>query len=473
MRRIRTLITLLIVVSLFWVTEIHATDLDRVAASTVRVDASQCAAHPNSAKRASGFVYARPGAVVTALHVVAGCRQIVVSFERTGKSAYASIVSTLRVRDLVLLRIDGDIGAQALTAVAQNAPRPTDPLFAMGYELTAPTMTSRSFTVKYGATTLRDILPGSVNDALQRFKSPDTTTTIVRLDGALIFGLSGAPLVDRNSSLVGIGDGGLESGAGNISFAISAKYLESLLSRNEHEEQEAYAASLLFSAEEPEYESHSEALHCGDLEFYKYRVRTLTQLLEYSDDRASVLKLMKKYGINGSQSDQISYDIWVEPNSGSSIAIPVGTYLEEGGSYCRGDSNFSYFKMEGHNTSNNIDVHRYESRFLGDIYRHRMDSDPSDPDSQIVRHGEDDFAISHKNFLLSMSDREQGAASVTTIARGNAFVSVGVSNEMIPAHTRRYCANRPTSTICDDFFERDSNMALFKIGMHLSTIPKT
>ena len=72
---------------------------------------------------------------------------------------------------------------------------------------------------------LQVLLPPDVLKKLSNSAVLDVKLPIYYLDGSLLPGYSGAPVVDAHGVLIGIGDGGLENGAASVSWVIPASNL--------------------------------------------------------------------------------------------------------------------------------------------------------------------------------------------------------------------------------------------------------
>ena len=83
-------------------------------------------------RSATGFLWSSNDKAVTALHVVAGCTNIIVDYEGLGISRSASVAKVLRDADLALLTITNAPNAQVLLADS-NTPSLSEQLSTLGY----------------------------------------------------------------------------------------------------------------------------------------------------------------------------------------------------------------------------------------------------------------------------------------------------------------------------------------------------
>ena len=183
--------------------------LERTSRSVVVV---MCGVHRNG----TGFLWKRRDQVLTALHVVAGCDSLYVRFESLRTTSRATIARALRDADLAMLNIEDP---QALPPLEAASARPAldDDLIALGYSLGAQSMGSTNLRLSFGSTLLADILPFASRQQVEAAGMPSLSLHIVRLQGHLVPGLSGAPILNARGNVVAIGDGVLESGAAAIS----------------------------------------------------------------------------------------------------------------------------------------------------------------------------------------------------------------------------------------------------------------
>ena len=160
----------------------------------------------------------------------------------------------------------------------------------------------------------------------------------------------GSPVFDPQGRLVGIGDGGLEKGASNVSWIIPAKYLAELESSTVSSLPANFAElSQLFSAKSivdtpveniEEYVSEPSPeyvpLDAGDFEFYLTKNRSLIEMVETSDDPDNLVKFATELeDMNVTLNyDNLRFDIYEDINNGVVLAVPEGKelyYYEEGG----------------------------------------------------------------------------------------------------------------------------------------------
>jgi S1-C subfamily serine protease len=310
--------------------------LTATAPAVLRVTASGCGgSSPDRA--ASGFAYGSGDQVVTAFHVVQGCRSISVGYQNiTELPAY--ITHVLQDADLALLQVEGG-GANVTPLVeTDRAGEVNEVLHVYGYALGQATRENRPLTVTAandgGGSRLRDAVNDEVRREVQQNGFPSLDVMVVRVDGNLLPGHSGAPIIDSSGRVIAIGSGGLERGAVGVSWAVRATYLAQLL--------DAPATATIntpattessFAYVEPAEVSGVKPVTCGSVDFTPTRQRTLAQLVASSDDPAGFQQMVDSTGQPVESFEGMIFDIWTE-ESGVGVALPAGAQLQPVGNYC-------------------------------------------------------------------------------------------------------------------------------------------
>ncbi|MEO6713958.1 MAG: trypsin-like peptidase domain-containing protein [Mycobacteriales bacterium] len=159
---------------------------------TVRTDQSPAEPGPESDAAdvglGSGIVINDKGAVLTALHVVEGARQIDVEFADGTRSA-ARITKGDPATDIAVLEVD-HAPQIVVPAVLAGAPQVGEPVFAVGN----PLALERSLTAGVVSATGRRI----------RTRNGGTLSGLIQFDAAVNPGSSGGPLLNAGGQVVGI-----------------------------------------------------------------------------------------------------------------------------------------------------------------------------------------------------------------------------------------------------------------------------
>jgi hypothetical protein len=252
--------------------------------------------------RASGFVWPDSHHVVTAFHVVAAANNLNVSFDDGASFKRATVTKTFRSRDLALLEIRNPPEDIRPISVSSDKPSPHSMVTAVGYPQGVATRQPLTGSVVaqgpgLAAETLGALLSsGNLRDALNNLGFPSFDEKILLLQACIQPGMSGGPVVDQKGNLVGIANGGLEKGFGEITWAIPADALEQLQQQDSVEtESHRTLLSTLFGAELEA--AHQNSQKIGSLRLTKLRTRTLAQLTQLNDDPLGLLRVAQDLAI--------------------------------------------------------------------------------------------------------------------------------------------------------------------------------
>ncbi|MEM1142018.1 MAG: serine protease [Pseudomonadota bacterium] len=302
----------------------HANErvLQTVADSVVKIE--------TSASAASGFFWRDATTVVTSLHVVDGQDRIVAHrVDRNGRieaSSKASVERVLKESDLVLLRLAKKLGGAPLRENSQP-PVVKQRLDAVGFPLNIAGYSNTGVAVRFGGNQLRSILPPKVLRSLGEY--PSKTVEILNLEGNLVPGLSGAPIVDERGLVVGIVNGGLESGAVGISWGVPAPQLAKLAQSSDRTLPNQRNVRELFSAD-LDVEVGS-AINLGSGRFTKLRTRSFEQLAATADDQLGLSQIAMLYSNYNPWS--FRYDVYLDTESGATLVLPEGVNVEDVGAF--------------------------------------------------------------------------------------------------------------------------------------------
>jgi hypothetical protein len=299
----------------------------------------------------TGFVWQNANQIVTSLHAMSPNGTIKVLYLNQSWRK-ARIKKVLQKADLVLLEvIPGQdpvpAGVVPLTSFNDQQIKFGTDIFAMGYNSGATGSSSR--TLKKGFVdpeTLDNLIPKSDKTALARIGFPALDLHILYLEGSLLPGYSGSPVFDPTGRLVGIGDGGLEKGASNVSWIIPAKYLTDLenstntaLPANFAELTQLFSAKVTMEASEETIDELTDVsgndffageteeyapVEASGFEFYLTKNRSLTEMVETSDDPENLVKFateMESYNVTLDY-DNLRFDIYEDINYGVILAVP-------------------------------------------------------------------------------------------------------------------------------------------------------
>ncbi len=304
---------------------------DMLKKAIVRVDANQC---PGKDRSATGFLWHRDTWIVTALHVVNGCQAISIYAESAKQAQKASVSRVLRKSDLALLQLGAPIRGTALLHAASATPAVTEDLEVLGYPLAIPKMDNTEVQLRFGGRLLRDIVPQAVTNELRTLGSPDPNIKITDIQGNLLPGHSGAPILDRGGRIVAIADGGLESGAVGVSWGLPVADLALLASSPDPITGPVPPSSVhLFAAETDAVNGPD--VSCGGASFKRIRRLALVRILHATDDPVGLQQIITATGPIVSA---FNYDVYQNPPTGATFVIPARERVASTDGMCTAES---------------------------------------------------------------------------------------------------------------------------------------
>ena len=306
-----------------------AQTMNEVSHSVVQVIARNCG---GESRTGSGFLWGNSQQLVTARHVVTSCDNVSAYFQGH-REVVAKPVRQLIDADLVLLQLDHSSSAAPLRE-SRVAPVANDRLQAIGFYYGVQTLDNKSLIVTIGSPILQDMLTDSLKQAVRQAGSPSLSARIVRMDGHLLPGLSGAPVINSGGEVVGIGSGGLKDGAAGVSWAIAASYLTQLANGPAFQQPRSASANagVFFSTEEG---FSGTEVTCGELNFVRLRHSTVGELAPSSDNPAGLIQLASTAGLSAEKLASIRLDSYVNPGSGGSFALPEGAEPSNDSGMCK------------------------------------------------------------------------------------------------------------------------------------------
>lgn len=452
--------------------ELSSETFEQVAGAVALVRARECPGG-DAAKAGSGFLFAEGDRLVTALHVVAGCNRIDAYFERAGGRTVGAQVERVRADiDLALLRLDRVMG-RPLPAMAAR-PRPNDELEAIAFFLGTPSVDNKTLKVTFGSTRLRSMLPARVRRELAQSGAIDLNLEVVRLDGHLLPGASGAPLITADGRVAAVGSGGLRSGAASISWAVPASHLNALLaSREQPRAQVGRRLAGLFST--PYAERTPEQIRCGGIGFVPIGTRSLLELSVSTDDPIGLNQLLARAALPQRFLEQIDYRIYTPVGAGAAIAIPTWMRVERRESVCVASSPNGrlFIEFGGSQVGNPLMIQEialeFENRFRE---RHRRYWMPDLNYSYLVPLPRFDGLTVNRKAVFTNDGRGPPAwAFETLMVKGDTFAAAIAVNLDHDPQRIRFCQSRPYASGCDSIQHDMAALAQTVIGVHLSTFP--
>jgi hypothetical protein len=316
----------------------------------VQVSAFDC--EGGGSRKGSGFALDQPGQIVTAHHVVGGCRGFNVRYEGVPNTAArerrATLAKVVAAGDLGLLRVEAPPTVPVLRLA--GAPPSRDHGFAgFGYGLGVPTAGDKAVRFSSGATKLRDILPPAAAQELADGSRVALDAEVLRLDAPLEPGMSGGPIVNAAGEVVGVVAGGLKAGASTASWGWPGDGVRRLLVSNEALHQPLRNTGLFYSEQDFTQVSRALAqnrrLRCGELEFTDTGVRSLAELMRGADDWPRVQHIMNLSRESPQALAAAQFQVWVHRPSGATALVPTGYVLDNEGGACVARSKKGPFQL--------------------------------------------------------------------------------------------------------------------------------
>lgn len=187
-----------------------------------RIKIGGCTGQPD-VRRQTGFRVKGLVGIVTALHGVADCKMLHALNEGNGSNFLALTIQAVDIdHDLALLS-SAELAAQPADGLLGAANEPVDykNLHIVGYPLGLDHQDLMVGIVVSNTQILDNLIPANLkSDALVERQSPNLQMPVLRVQGHLVPGHSGAPLLDSQERAVGVGNGGLAQGQVEIGWAI-------------------------------------------------------------------------------------------------------------------------------------------------------------------------------------------------------------------------------------------------------------
>jgi uncharacterized protein YegP (UPF0339 family) len=303
-------------------------------------------------KVSTGFFWKNGNTILTTFHSIGNPSSIEVYIPITNKWETASIAKTYKNGDLVQLRVQTYTSFDFIKESYNSSP-PTDTrAFTIGYNSGNISYQDRNFTVGFlQGNTLKDILPSKAEDEIQKLSFPSLDIQIVYLQGNLLHGFSGSPVVDYNGKLMGVADGGLENGASSISWCIHANVIPTLENSFETISWLTNANSeTLFAAEEYTEKSSLDIIQYGKYKLRKIKTREFRNMNQTggytSADEMGLNQLLQKMNLSQIPYSNFVYDVYLEENTGATIVLPSGMILTLVGEYLLATSADSQYRFK-------------------------------------------------------------------------------------------------------------------------------
>jgi trypsin-like peptidase len=319
--------------------------------SIARIEAEGCPGN-DPHRTGTGFAWPSDIEIVTALHVVGGCRKVFARSEHDRVRHPAEVSRVLARADLVLLKITDQASLPVLVALTEPPVPPTS-LTAWGYPEAISTVRGSQMRVADGGSTLRENVPQHVGRKISDV-GISLMTRVVAIQDVIAPGLSGAPLLDSRGQVRAIADGGVDHGITGVGWAISTVHLAELESStedtapyielNEHFSAAEGLRSSYFARDLTPPGPATPKVKCGTVELSRARTVKPWDVVGAVDAPKRVtetLESLQKFDVGINQTfptmatnDRYVVDVWQDSFSGAAVAVPTGRELKNQGSYC-------------------------------------------------------------------------------------------------------------------------------------------
>jgi hypothetical protein len=353
---------------------------------------------------------------------------------------------------------------------------------ALGYQLDAPTMGSTNLKNSFGSARLADMLSPQAQHLVAQAGVPDLSLRVLRLQGHLVPGLSGAPIIDQRGGVVAVSDGGLESGAVAISWALPVSNLEQLVVSGEAANQVVAITSTHFAADIDV--TPQGTLTCGGMSFTKLRTRTYEELRRTTDDPEGLQRVQQIAELADVDLPSLTFDIYVNLNTGATVVLPQGVNMSQSGTSCVASAFSGNPSVHIRGAWPTNPLHAAQQFLDETMIPTGLGWAPSPLFSYTAPHVRfDNFEVNRAEYLgihrddpglLFGSGTPVAAAFEIIMKRGNAFVGMMIfnynPNTWTPA-TVMQCELTPYASGCRGLKQEIQTWVAMLVGGFLSTFP--
>lgn len=298
----------------------------------------------------TGFVWKNPNQIVTALHGMQPGWKIEVKYANQAAFREARVKKVLPKADLVLLELvtpqSGSASIVPITEAFVGKIAFEETMYCLGLAMGSTGIPSRTLSKGFlqPKETLEYLVPPNVKEELRKTSLGLDLDIIYFHNGNLLPSNSGAPIFNKQGKLVGIGNGGLEKGTVNISWAIPAKYITELENSSITQlpgtlagNRNMFSSTVFVGDENKSVEdifrtsNQLRPVRTKDFEFYLTKNRSINELTKTAEDPDNILMLSdeinRQYNIKMNLSN-IRLDIYEDIQNGIVVVVPEGLKLE-------------------------------------------------------------------------------------------------------------------------------------------------
>lgn len=309
--------------------------------AVVYVEARDCPSYRE--RSGTGFVLDAPGNIVTAHHVVGGCKTIKVHYNgvpASQTSIYdAALVRVFPIGDLALLKASNSPVVPALKLASPPFDRNVE-YSGLGYQNGQLTPGDVKVGFSSGDDKLSQVLTTQLIAELDDLKSPiDKSRRILRFNDALQPGMSGGPIIDGNGDVIGVVAGGLKAGAAPASWGWPSNWINSLLTSTAPVSMPILTSRVYYSSTELQELANTanqgRTIRCGDMTLLFLGTQRFSQLAMGADDAPRLSHLSQLSRMSSDQLNNLRFDVWRHTSSGATAVLPAGYQLQRSGNHCK------------------------------------------------------------------------------------------------------------------------------------------
>ena len=299
-----------------------------------RVLASGCPGLSAGAQRPlSGFRIQGAHGLYTALHGVVGCGPI--RAEAPGSSIGSLVIDQVDIKHDVAVLVSQNLPSDgAGLPVAPGVVAGGAVLRVIGHPLGLPGPLVTQLRARQPATVLlRFLVPSQTFLALEARGSPNIDTPVLSIEGHLLPGHSGAPVLDAAGRVVGMANGGLEKGAVEISWVVpigSIKPGPRTQVQTKLDHLTRHGSDALFALDRLPPESLS-SIQCFKRTLHPTRFLGLGELTTTVDDPQTYEQLVHMYGLTGSP---VGFVVYRSEEGDVTLVAPSGWAVATGPQGC-------------------------------------------------------------------------------------------------------------------------------------------
>ncbi len=446
----------------------------QVSKAVVLITASGCAGD-SPLRNGTGFAFGSANEIVTAYHVVAGCSNLELWYERlSGQPRKIARVSHVLARnDLALLDVDTPPSQASL--IAADMVNNDEDFKAIGYAVGQPTLGDLDLTISVGSSRLRDMLPTENQQEIAK-TAIDIDQPVLRFSKPMYPGMSGGPIFDERGQLIAVVAGGLKSGAVAASWGWPAALIKELKSSQENPDTTTAPTDTTYAYAVPH---NVETVQCGKLTFTRGPTLSFGEIAASSDNLDRLNMTVNFSGKPRYEVEQFQFDVWAHRSSGATVVVPAGLQLQGSSMSCSARSPDGVFEeiIQAAPANDQNEIQLAALNFEASIMAPRAQGNIGWYADNVLtltgpQYRQDGLVINRKGTFAAMNwigpNRVRAVHQFETLmARGGSFVGIAAINNNV-----EQCVAPPNPPLlCNGTPEFLSDWAKFVLATQMSTYP--